>query len=809
MTNHWIDLKNSDVIMIIGSNCAENHPASFKWIHEAMDKGTKLIVVDPRVTRTASRADIYAPMRSGTDIVFFGGLINYALENELYHKEYVVKYTNAATLINPEFKGPVDLDGFFSGFDEEKGSYDRATWKYQVDRADNPLRDETLEDPNCVFQHLKKHYARYTPDIVEKVTGCPKEKFLEIAKVFCSTGQPGKAGTTLYAMGGTQHTVGSQNVRSHAVLQLLLGNVGMPGGGVNALRGIYNVQGSTDMAVLFHIIPGYMAAPRAKDHPTFEDYLSKETPKTSYWSNKPKFFVSLLKAWWGDKAIAENDFAYDYLPKASGNYSWISLFEAMNEGVIKGTVIMGQNPAVCGPNSRFERQALRKLDWLVVMDLFETETAAIWKEPGIDPANVNTEVFLLPAKDAMEKDGSLVTSGRLIQWRLKVAEGPEEAKEDIEILDLMMNALKNAYAGSAEAKDKPILDLDWNYGNKPTSEMLAKEINGYFTKDVVDATGVVVGKQGDLVPLFTALKDDGSTACGNWLFSGYYYPRDDGTGVTSPASKRRGQDDPGGLGIYPNWAFAWPANRHIIYNRCSADPDGNPWSKEKALVWWDADQKKWTGYDVPDFNTALAPTAPGGTSPFIMKTDGKGWIFGALNEGPFPEHYEPVESPVDNLLSNQQVNPAIKIWDTDKDKEIGDRLGTKDKFPIICTTYRLVEHWQAGAMSRNLGWLAETQPDMFVEISKELAEEKDIKNGDTVIVSSARGEIKAIAVVTVRFQPFTINGKMVHHIGMPWHYGWMGLATGDIANDLTPHVGDANTMIPEYKAFLVDIRKEA
>ncbi len=809
MTNHWIDLKNSDVIMIIGSNCAENHPASFKWIHEAMDKGTKLIVVDPRVTRTASRADIYAPMRSGTDIVFFGGLINYALENELYHKEYVVKYTNAATLINPEFKGPVDLDGFFSGFDEEKGSYDRATWKYQVDRADNPLRDETLEDPNCVFQHLKKHYARYTPDIVEKVTGCPKEKFLEIAKVFCSTGQPGKAGTTLYAMGGTQHTVGSQNVRSHAVLQLLLGNVGMPGGGVNALRGESNVQGSTDMAVLFHIIPGYMAAPRAKDHPTFEDYLSKETPKTSYWSNKPKFFVSLLKAWWGDKAIAENDFAYDYLPKASGNYSWISLFEAMNEGVIKGTVIMGQNPAVCGPNSRFERQALRKLDWLVVMDLFETETAAIWKEPGIDPANVNTEVFLLPAKDAMEKDGSLVTSGRLIQWRLKVAEGPEEAKEDIEILDLMMNALKNAYAGSAEAKDKPILDLDWNYGNKPTSEMLAKEINGYFTKDVVDATGVVVGKQGDLVPLFTALKDDGSTACGNWLFSGYYYPRDDGTGVTSPASKRRGQDDPGGLGIYPNWAFAWPANRHIIYNRCSADPDGNPWSKEKALVWWDADQKKWTGYDVPDFNTALAPTAPGGTSPFIMKTDGKGWIFGALNEGPFPEHYEPVESPVDNLLSNQQVNPAIKIWDTDKDKEIGDRLGTKDKFPIICTTYRLVEHWQAGAMSRNLGWLAETQPDMFVEISKELAEEKDIKNGDTVIVSSARGEIKAIAVVTVRFQPFTINGKMVHHIGMPWHYGWMGLATGDIANDLTPHVGDANTMIPEYKAFLVDIRKEA
>lgn len=773
-----------------------------------MDKGAKLIVVDPRFTRTAAKADIYAPLRSGTDIAFLGGLINYALINELYHKEYVVKYTNAATLIAPGFKTPAELDGFFSGFDNEKKAYDKAAWKYQTDPAGNPVKDETLKNENTVFAHLKNHYARYTPEMVEKVTGCPKEKFLEIAEIFCATGKPGKAGTTLYAMGGTQHTVGSQNVRCHAILQLLLGNIGLPGGGVNALRGESNVQGSTDMALLFDTIPGYMACPDAVTHPTYKDYIEKETPPTSYLKNKPKFLVSLLKAWWGDNATSANNFAYDYLPKKGGNHSWISLFEAMHTGTIKGLMLMGQNPAVAGPNARFEREALRKLDWMVCMDLFETETTNIWKEPGINAADVNTEVFLLPAKDALEKSGSLVTSGRLIQWRNKVAEGQGETKEDIWILDQIMKKLKVAYADSSDAKDKPIIELAWDYGDTPTAEMLAKEINGYFTSEAKDETGAIVGKKGDLVPMFSKLMDNGATACGNWIFSGYFFPLDDGEGNLLPASQRRGKDDPSGLGIYPNWGYAWPANRHIIYNRCSADPSGKPWSEEKALVWWDADQKKWVGHDVPDFGGTVAPTDPGGDSPFLMKTDGKGWLFGGLNEGPFPEHYEPVESPAKNLLSGLQINPATKIWNTDQDKEIGDKYGTSNKFPIVCTTYRVVEHWQAGAMSRNLGWLAETQPDMFVELSQQLAEEKGIKNGDKVTVVSARGEISAVAVVTVRFQPLKIDGKTVHECGMPWHYGWVGLVTGDIANDLSPHVGDGNTMIPEYKAFLVDIRKE-
>lgn len=829
MTNHWIDLKNSDVIFVIGGNPAENHPASMLWINRArQDRKARLLVVDPRLTRTGARADLYAPIRSGTDIVFLGGLINYAIQHRLYNAEYVSAYTNALTLINPGYKGPGELNGLFSGFNPQKKSYNPETWQYQTEAltvngktVTVPKRAARLDDPNSVFAHLRRHYARYTPEMIERVCGTPKEAFLALAETFCATGKPGKAGTILYAMGQTQHTVGTQNVRVMAVLQLLLGNIGVPGGGVNALRGESNVQGSTDMALLFQDLPGYLGCP-TEAHSEFAKYAGK-FDTTSFWANGPKFFVSLQKAWFGDAATKENDWAYHYLPKLGGNYSWIPLFEAIYAGKIKGLIAMGQNPAVCGPNARFERKALGNLDWLVVMDLFETETAAFWRAPGVDPKTIKSEVFLLPAVDAMEKAGSIVTSGRLIQWRDQVAAAPGEAKEDIWILDRIAKALKAFYKESAAPKDRPIQELAWDYGDPPEAARVAREINGFALADVKDAAGKVLVEKGKTLPGFgiiAAAANPEVIACGNWLYSGYFHPIDDGTGVFMPAAERRGLKDPGDLGVYPYWGWAWPANRRILYNRASARPDGRPWSEETKLIWWDAGQKKWAGYDVPDFAPTKAPdakadpagtalAAQSGTDAFIMKADGKAWLFApkGLSDGPLPEHYEPLESPIANPLSRIQVNPVVKIWSTDRDQEIGDRVGAADKFPIVCTTYRLTEHWQAGAMSRTLPWLAEAQPDMFVEISRELAAEKGIKNGDPVIVSSARGRIRAVAMVTGRFKPLRIDGRLVHHIGMPWHYGWLGIATGDSANDLTPHVGDANTMIPEYKAFLVDLQK--
>jgi formate dehydrogenase major subunit len=829
MTNHWIDLKNSDVIMINGSNAAENHPASMTWINRARDdRGAKLIVVDPRITRSAAKADIYAPIRSGTDIAFYGGLMKYILDNNLYHEEYVVNFTNSATLINPDFQDTEDLDGLFSGFADGGdgfGTYNRSTWSYQTDADGNILRDETLQDPSCVFQLLKRHFSRYDLDIVSAITGCPTDKLQEVYDAYAASGQPDKTGSILYAMGQTQHTVGSQNVRCMAMVQLLLGNIGRPGGGVNALRGESNVQGSTDMAVLAHIIPAYMATPTAGKHPDLATYLEVETPATSYWSNKPKFLISLLKAWWGDHATAENDFAYDYMGKveSAANHYWIPLFEAMHAGTIKGCWIMGQNPAVGGPNARFEKQAMEKLEWMVIQEIFQTETVAFWKEPGKDPASIQTEVFVLPAADAMEKEGSIVTSGRLIQWRPQVAEPPGEALPDHDILNLVGLKLKELYEQDPGPFADPIKYLTWDYGGGPVHDVIGEmvdiekvaiEINGYATQDVVDADGNVVLKNGEVLNTFGKLLADGSTACGNWLYVGYYYPMSDGEGNTLPASKRRGQKDPGGLGIYPYYAYSWPVNRRIIYNRCSADSQGNSWPDDRPLIWWDAAQGKWTGYDVPDFAATKAPGDPGFNDPFIMKTDGKGWLFGALNEGPFPTHYEPVETPTENALyPNQKVNPAIKVWRTNEGQEIGDSWADPNQFPIVATTYRIVEHWQAGGMSRWLEWLAEAQPQMFVELSEQLAEEKGIKNGEMARIKSARGSIEAVAIVTKRFQPMLVNGKTVHQVGMPWHFGWGGggpleaLAKGDSANDLTPHVGDANTTIPEYKAFLVDIEK--
>jgi formate dehydrogenase major subunit len=843
MTNDWVDLKNADVIFIIGANPANNHPASFAWINDARERGAKLIVVDPAFTRSASAADLYAPLRPGTDIVFLGGIINYAVQNKLLHEEYVKAYTNALTLISPDYKGPADLDGYFSGYNNEKRVYDNTTWKYQTEMVKIKVKEKDasgkevevekevsvpkqaagLDEPNTVWSHLKKHYARYTPEMVERVCGTPKDKFLEVAKTFCATGAPDKAGTILYAMGQTQHTVGTQNVRALAILQLVLGNIGIPGGGVNALRGESNVQGSTDMALLFQDLPGYLGVPTDK-HSDFKAYTAK-FDTTSYWVNGPRFVTSLLKAWYGSAATKDNDYAFNYLPKTSGNYSWIPLFQAMHAGKIKGLFCMGQNPAVSGPNARMERQALGKLDWLVMMDLFETETASFWKAPGVDPKTINTEVFMLPALDAMEKEGSIVTSGRRIQWRPRVAAGTGDAHSDIWILDRLTKALKALYRDSTDAKDRPILDLNWYYGDDPEPDvwLVAREINGYALEDVKDAAGNTLIAKGALLPAFATIASAANydaIASGNWLYAGYMVPADDGRGIWRPAARRRGQKDPGNLGLYPYWGFCWPANRHILYNRASARPDGTPWSEKTKLIWWDATKKMWTGYDVPDFAPTKAPdakanpagtglAAQSGTDPFLMKADGKGWLFApsGLIEGPLPEQYEPIESPAQNALSGCQINPVVKVWDTDRDKAIGDKIGASDMFPVVCTTFRLVEHWQTGAMSRTLPWLAEIQPDLFVMISPELANARGIKNGEMARVVSARGEIKAVAMVTPRMKPLMIDGKKVHMVRMPWHWGWQGIATGDVVNDITPHVGDGNTMIPEYKAFLVDVKK--
>jgi len=800
MTSHFNDVANSDCIMVIGSNCAENHPAAFHHIQKAKERGAKLISVDPRYTRTTARADIYAPLRSGTDIAFIGGMIKYVIDDieknpGNYNLTYVTEYTNAAFLVNPDYKGPAELDGLFAGWDTAKKTYNKATWTYQLDEGGIPKRDKTLKDPNCVFQLLKKQYARYDVDRVIKITGTPKELFLEICKTFAATGKPGQAGNLLYAMGATQHTYGAQNIRSYAILQLLLGNMGIAGGGIQALRGEHNVQGSTDMALLAHILPGYLPMFSNTDK-TLQDYINRVTPKwkdaksLNWWSNTPKYITSLLKAWYGDAATKDNDFGFNYLPKVTGNpnakHSHIALFEAMSQGVIKGFLCIGQNPAVGGPNSTLEREALHKLDWLVCVDLWETETASFWKRPGVNPADVKTEVFVLPAACHYEKEGTVTNSGRWVQWRYKGADSPGDAKPDLDIVYELGLELKELYKAGGPNADA-ITKLTWDYGHPPTSDVVLREINGY------DLT------TGKLVTNFTALKDDGTTSCGEWVYSGCY-------NETGNFTQRRELDDgPYNIGLFSKWAWSWPVNRRIVYNRASVDLNGEPWDKEHPVIWWK--DGKWTG-DVPD--GGAKPMAEGGSYAFIMCPDGHAHIFGGnvaprtagLADGPFPEHYEPWESPVQNMMSGTQTNPALLAG-----ASAAEQRGTADKYPYVATTYRVVEHWQSGAMTRHLPWLCELMPEMFIEISEELAGELGIKNVDKVIVESARGNIEAKALVTKRFKPFQVDGRVIHEIGMPWHWGYAGIAKGDSANVLTPHVGDANTMIPEYKAFLVNLRK--
>jgi formate dehydrogenase major subunit len=796
MTNHWIDIKNSDCVLIMGSNPAENHPISFKWIMKAKEAGATIIHVDPRFTRTSSKCDIYAPLRSGTDIAFLGGMIKHIIDNNLYFKDYVVNYTNAAHIVGEKYGFQ---DGFFAGYDKASNKYDKSAWAFEMDENGLVKTDPTLQHPRCVFNLLKKHYDRYDLKTVSSVTGTPEDKLLQVYNAYGATGKPDKAGTELYAMGWTQHSIGVQNIRTMCMVQLLLGNIGIAGGGVNAMRGESNVQASTDQGLLFHILPGYLKAPVAS-WPTLEEYIKKNTPvckdpkSVNWWSNYPKYTVSLLKAMFPNTEPAK---AYEWLPKGEDgkNYSWLQLFDAMHKGAFKGFFAWGMNPACSGANAKKNREAMGKLDWMVNVNLYDNETGSFWRGPGMDPKKIKTEVFFLPCCTFIEKEGSVVNSGRWMQWRYAGPKPMGETKPDGDIIYELFLAIREQYKNDKKAAfPEPILNLGWDIATNHVYDpsKTAKIVNGYFLKDVTIKD--VTYKAGSLVPSFALLQDDGSTSSGCWLYAGSY--TDKGNMATRRDTKQTPEQAK--IGLFPNWSWCWPVNRRILYNRASCDPTGKPWNPEKAVVAWSEAEKKWVG-DVPD-----GPWAPTEKYPFIMKTDGRAALFGpGLNDGPFPEHYEPMECPIAEHPFSKQLNNPLALQFTSETKAVCD-----PRFPFVLTTYRVTEHWQTGLMTRYQDWLVEAEPQMFCEMSEELAKLRGIKNGEKVILESVRGEVWAIAIVTKRFKPFKVLGQTVHQIGIPWHFGWMTPKDGgDSANLITPSVGDANTGIPETKALMANLRK--
>jgi formate dehydrogenase major subunit len=809
MTNHWVDIKNADLILVMGGNAAEAHPCGFKWVTEALEhRKAKLVVVDPRFTRSAAVADYYAPIRVGTDIAFLGGVINWMLANNKVHMDYVKAFTNASFLIREDYDFK---DGLFSGYDEAKRSYDKTTWAYQLDKEGYAMVDETLESPNCVWQLMKKHYSRYTPEMVEKVCGTPKDKFLKVAEMIGSTSTPDKVMTICYALGWTQHSHGSQNIRTMAMIQLLLGNMGRPGGGVNALRGHANVQGITDMCTFSANLPGYLVAPTEADT-TFADYSARRTPKPlrpnqmNFGQNFPKWHVSLMKAWYGDAAVKENDFAYDWLPKRDGAYDVMDTFERIHQGKINGFIMQGFNPLAALPNKKKVGAAMAKLKWLVVIEPLKTESSEFWKNYGelnnVKPEEIATEVIRLPAGCFAEDPGTFTNSGRVIQWHWAGAEPQGEGKSDREIIGNIFTRLRAAYAKDGGKFPDPILKLTWAYANPahPSAEELLREINGRALKDVTDPkdpTKVLV-PAGQQLPGFAMLRDDGSTACGNWIYCGVW-------SQAGNLSARRDPSDPSGIGNTLNWGFAWPANRRVLYNRANADPKtGQPWDPKRPGIRWTG--SAWAGNDIPDIAPVLGPDS--GAGPFIMTAEGVARLFslGGMAEGPFPEHYEPFETPLGvNPMhpGNPKAvsNPAARVFKSDMGS-----FGKADEFPYAATTYRLTEHFHF--WTKNVELNAVVQPVQFVEIGEDLAKEKGIANGQMVKVRSNRAEIKALAVVTKRMKALDCGGKKVHHVGIPIHWGFVGVAKpGYLANELTPYVADANTQTPEYKAFLVNIEK--
>jgi formate dehydrogenase major subunit len=868
-------MADSDCVVVMGSNMAENHPVAFRWPMAAkVEHGAKLIHVDPRFTRTSAVADIYAPVRAGSDIAFLGGLIRHVIASEHWNtdpffRSWVVTYTNAATIISPDFKDTEDNGGVFSGLLEYQGGvvewpfngfvgqYDDRSWQYAGTQIGDqgrvastaqsgevptiksgtepasaarpsgppydglvksllkppPARDITLQDPRCVFQIVKRHFSRYTPEMVERTTGCPRDTFLKVADTILANSGADRTTSFAYAVAWTQHTNGPQIIGCCALLQLLLGNFGRPGAGIMALRGHASIQGSTDVPTLYHSIHGYLPHPTVlKKHDTLHDYLVAETIPTGYYANTPKFVVSYLKSMYGDAATRDNDFGFAWHPRILGDHSHMPMFVAMNAGSVRGMLCVGQNPAT-SLNAKLERAAMRRLEWLVVKDNWLHETAHFWKTAPevkngeVKPEEIKTEVFFFPSAQVAETDGTFTNTQRMLQTHFKAAEPPGDCRTDVWFTYQLGKRLKKLYAHSQAPRDQGFKTLTFDYEHEnpkeraigePDARKLLKELNGYYS-----------GDPGKHVPGFAALADDGSTTCASWIYSGVFPAPD----KNLAASKQ--PDPPGQRGAQLNWGYAWPANRRLLYNRASADPAGNPWSERKKWIWWDG--AKWTGYDVPDFVPTKAPSAkaqPGaigldalsGTDAFIMKPDGVGWLYvpTGLVDGPLPTQYEPAESPVRNPLYAQQSSPVLKYW-----KDAANPLvpGPDSKFPHVMTTYRLTEHYLAGAMSRWLPWLTELQPELFVEISPELAQDIGIQNLDWVRVSSPRGHVRAKALVTRRLRPLQVDGRTIHHVGMPWHWGYEGLVTGDIVNELTALVGDPNVTIHEGKAFVCNIEK--
>jgi formate dehydrogenase major subunit len=806
MTNTWADIKNSNLVVIMGGNAAEAHPCGFKWVTEAKAHNkAKLIVVDPRFTRSAAVADLYVPIRAGSDIAWLGGLINHLLTNDKIQHEYVKAYTNAAFIVKAGFGFS---DGLFTGYDAQKRDYDRSSWSYELDDDGYAKIDETLQDPRCVFQLMKTHYARYTAEMVERICGSPKDKLVQAWQWIAETSAPDRAMTSMYALGWTQHSKGSQNIRTMAMVQLLLGNIGVAGGGMNALRGHSNIQGLTDLGLMSNLIPGYMTLPSEKEV-SKATYLQSRGFKPlrpgqlSYWQNYPKFFVSFQKSMYGKEATADNDFRYDWLPKLDVSYDVLRVFELMHQGKINGYFCQGFNPLMAFPNKMKLINALSQLKFLVVMDPLATETASFWENHGqyndVDPSKIQTEVFRLPTTCFAEEDGSLTNSGRWLQWHWKGADGPGESRSDIVIMTDLFLRLRDMYRKEGGAFPEPVLGLHWPYKlvDTPSPEEIAREVNGYVVEDITDPkdASVVQLRAGQQLDGFAQLRDDGKTACGCWIYSGSFTEKGN-------QMARRDNSDPYDSGLAPGWAWAWPVNRRILYNRASCDADGRPWNPRHKVIEWNG--KAWAGADVPDYPPATKPEA--GMNPFIMNPEGVARLFtlGMMRDGPFPEHYEPFEAPVANALHPKvNANPVARVFKGDLEV-----FGTADDYPYVATTYRLTEHFHYWSKHCHIN--ATLQPQQFVEIGEALAKEKGINNGDQIKVRSNRGQIVAVAVVTKRIRPLKVDGKTIHTVGIPIHWGFTGQTKkGYAANMLTPYVGDANIETPEYKAFLVDVEKAA
>ncbi len=822
---------------------AECHPVGFQWVMEAKKRGAKIIHIDPRFTRTSAVADLHVPLRAGSDIAFLGGIVNHILANGREFREYVEKYTNADVIVGDDFRDAEDLDGLFSGWDPESSSYDTGSWAYKggapsgaagkreqggggsttsgeqshgahgggdlLRHGEPPERDPTLQDPRCVFQLLKRHYSRYTPEMVERICGIPQDAFLEVAESVCTSSGRERTTAFVYSVGWTQHTVGVQYIRTASIIQLLLGNMGRPGGGILALRGHASIQGSTDIPTLYNILPGYLPMPHP-DNPDLDQYVEENAPSAGFWGHTREYMVSLLKAWWGDAATAENDFCFAHVPRINGDHSTYQSTLDMRDGKLRGFFVMGENPAVGSANGKLQRLAMASVDWMVVRDFSMIETASFWHDsPEIESGELETEkiateVFFMPAAAHTEKDGSFTNTQRLLQWHRKAIEPPQDCRSELWFMFHLGRRVRERLVGSTASRDRAVLDLTWSYPTEgehedPRADAVLREICG------VDLT------QDKALDGYTALKADGSTVSGCWIYCGCYADE-----VNQADRRRPGREQ---SWVAPEWGWAWPMNRRILYNRASADPQGRPWSERKRYVWWDSEAQKWTGEDVPDFKATMAPDyvpdddaeaedALRGDKPFVMQADGRGWLFvpSGLTDGPFPTHYEPQESPVANLLYAQQASPAREQFRR-PENHYNPTAGAPGAgvFPFVFTTYRLTEHHTAGAMSRTLPYLAELQPAFFCEVSPELARERGLEHGGWATIVTSRSAVEARVLVTERVTPLTIEGRTIHQIGLPYHWGTAGYATGDSANDLTSLALDPNVHISEFKVATCDI----